>query len=168
MEQIPPERWGHVVGTKNPTDCASRGLLLSELLEQSCWWKGPPWLLLTQSCWPKQPIISAQSSEEERDICLVTTVRSEQPIIPFDRYSTFTRLQHVIAWVLHFVNSCRASEGRRLKSTAAYGNPCLTVSELVVAERYLVKLSQESYFSTEIASLKSKNHLVPGTSSSIC
>ena len=35
----------------------------------------------------------------------------------------------------------------------ATGSPRLTVTELAAAERYWVKLSQEHYFSAEIASL---------------
>ena len=42
-------------------------------------------------------------------------------------------------------------------------NPCLTVSELVAAERYLLTLCQWSYFSAEIAALKAK-HPLPSSS----
>ena len=42
-------------------------------------------------------------------------------------------------------------------------NPSVTVSELVAAERYLLTLSQWSYFSAEIAALKAK-HPLPSSS----
>ncbi len=54
VELISPECWGHVEGKENPADCASRGLLPSELLGQSLWWNGPNWLKLNVDEWPKQ------------------------------------------------------------------------------------------------------------------
>ena len=54
MEHIPPDRWNHVNGTKNPADCTSRGLFPSELLEHKLWWEAPSWLKLLPSEWPKQ------------------------------------------------------------------------------------------------------------------
>ena len=117
VDQIPPDRWNHVVSNENSADCASRGLLPSELLEHKLWWEGPPWLLLMPPHWPKRPNVSMeQPPEEEREICLVkTTLQLHQPIVPFDCYSTFSRLQRVTAWVLRFVNNCRSS-GQRLKA----------------------------------------------------
>ena len=107
VDKIPPDRWNHVSGTDNPADCASHGLLPSELQNHNLWWTGTPWLSLDSSLWPKQPSISAeQVPKEEKEICLVTITQPDQPIIPFDHYSTFSRLQHVTAWTLRFVNNC--------------------------------------------------------------
>ena len=46
VELIAPDRWRHVNGTDNPTDCASKGLFPSELLNHVLWWNGPEWLKL--------------------------------------------------------------------------------------------------------------------------
>ena len=161
MDQIPPDRWNHVVGTENPADCASRGIFPLELLEHGLWWKGPPWLTLAPAHWPDQHSISfiELPSEEEREICLVTTTQSCSSIVPLDRYSTFVRLQRVTAWVLRFVNNCHPAKGTRPESAPARANPCLTIQELVMAEKYLVKLSQEDNFSTEIALVQGKHSL---------
>ena len=160
VDQIPPDRWNHVLGIENPADCASRGVSPSELLEHELWWKGPPWLKLTPSYWPNQHSISVElPPEEEREICLVTTIPSKQPVVPLDRYSTFTRLQRVTAWSLRFVNNCQPSKGTRLESATVTGSPRLTVAELVAADGYWVKLSQEDYFSAEIASLQANQRL---------
>ena len=159
MDRIPPDRWSHVVSTEYPADCASCGLLTSELLHNELWWKGPPLLVLTQSCWPKQPSVSVeQQTEEMRAICLVTTVRPEQRC-----YSSFTHLQRVTAWVLRFINNCRPTKGAIFKSSTDAGYPYFTVAELVVAERYLVKISQQCHFSSEIASLDTKSLLSPNS-----
>ena len=85
VDKIPPDRWNHVSGTDNSADCASRGLLPSEMLNHDLWWTGPAWLSLDSSLWPKQPSISAeQVAEEEKEIFLVTIAQPDQPIIPFD------------------------------------------------------------------------------------
>ena len=83
VDQIPPDRWNHVISNENSADCASRGLP-SELLEHKLWWEGPPWLLLMPPHWPKRPNVSMeQPPEEERKICLVTTtLQLGQPIVP--------------------------------------------------------------------------------------
>ena len=164
MDRIPPDRWSHVVSAENPADCAARGLLPSELLHNELWWKDPPWLVLTRSCWPKQTSVSVkQQTEEMREICLVTMVCSDQPIVPWGCYSSFTHLQRVTAWVLCFINNCRPAQGAILKSSTDAGYPSLTVTELVAAERYLVKISQQCHFSSEIASLEAESLLSPNS-----
>ena len=71
MELIPPERRNHVNGLDNPADCASRGLLPSELLQHKLWWDGPLWLKHSPADWPKQlPLQSNHIPEEEREISL--------------------------------------------------------------------------------------------------
>ena len=159
VDCIPPVRWNHVVGTENPADCASHGIFPSELLEHELWWKGPLWLMLAPSHWPKRYSVSIEPpSEEERDVCLAVTAQSEQPIIPFDRYSSFCHLQRVTAWVLRFLNCCRPAEDAVSEPATASGAPCLSVSELDTAEKYLVKFSQD-IFSAEIVSLKAHDSL---------
>ena len=36
----------------NPADCASRGLLPSQLMVHELWWDGPPWVSLNHREWP--------------------------------------------------------------------------------------------------------------------
>ena len=53
VDRVPPDRWSHVVSADNPADCASCGILQSQLIEYELWWTGPAWLLLEPSQWPK-------------------------------------------------------------------------------------------------------------------
>ena len=119
---------------------------------------GPPWLRLAPCNWPRRSNIPVDSvPEEEREISLVTTVQTKQPIVPLDQYSNFTRLQRVTAWVLRFIRDCRASSRR---TVGPNNSPSLTTSELIDAERYWISLSQREHFLVEIKSLKTK-HLIP-------
>lgn len=45
--------WHHVKSAENPADCASRGLLPSQLKIHPFWFYGPNWLSLPSSEWPK-------------------------------------------------------------------------------------------------------------------
>ena len=158
LELIPPDRWKHVSGTDNPADCASRGLFPSELLEYNLWWEGPTWLSLPPSEWLEQSIPSPpESSEEEKNVCLLTTIQSKAPIIPLDRYSSFTRLKRVTAWAIRFIDNCRDSKGNPARTTRK--DQCLSVQELTVAENYWISLSQESHFKEEILILASNGTL---------
>lgn len=42
---VPHALWHHISWKDNPTDCASRGLAPSELVNHKLWWRGPPWLM---------------------------------------------------------------------------------------------------------------------------
>ena len=129
MDCLPPSRWNHVSGEQNPADCASRGLLPLELIDHDLWWNGPVWLRLCSSNWPAQTEVPPnKSSDEQREICLLTSVEPTEPIIPMNCFSSFTRLTRVTAWVLRFITNCRARKGNALNSCIT--SP-LTVQEVV-------------------------------------
>ena len=149
IDQIPPERWRHVKGVENPADCCSRGIFPAELAQHDLWWKGPPWLSLPSTEWPSRQFAPTQSEadEETRELCSLTIVRQRNPIIPYDRFSSFIRLKRVTAWMFRFVNNCRRKSDRNLSH--------LSVKELAAAEMYWVSLAQHECFSSDIQHLKS-------------
>ena len=150
VDCIPPDHWKHVNGIENPADCASRGLFPSELVNNELWWKGSKWLYSETSKWPGQEEIPhVEVGEEEREISLVTTCQLVMPVIPLNRYSTFSRLQRVTAWIYCFINNCRV--GRN----STTNHPHLAVVELFHAENYWLSYSQLESFPSEIALLKS-------------
>ena len=109
VDLIPPNRWSHVKGIENPADCASRGILPVELVNHPLWWSGPDWLQLESHKWPTQIGIPPNSpADEANEICLHSTTNYREPIIPFDRYSSFTRLKRIVAWVRCFIHNCCA------------------------------------------------------------
>ena len=79
MEDVPATCWRHVSGVENPADCASRGLMPSELIEHELWWNGPEWLSEESTYWPKQSIVS---TEEEKNICLTVIIGNQNPVLP--------------------------------------------------------------------------------------
>lgn len=146
LDQLPPERWSHVPGVQNPADCASRGLFPLELKDYPLWWNGPQWLRLKPSHWPTQSTFSKCVPCEEKTICNISVVESLEPIIPPSRYSSFTRLERVTAWMLRFTNNVR--------SPTRVQSPHLTVSELITAETYWLRLIQRESFPLEVENLE--------------
>ena len=156
VELISPDRWRHVNGTDNPADCASRGLFPSELLDHDLWWNGLEWLKLPYTDWPKPSTIpDVGPSDEEREVYVHTTLHQKTPLIPLDRFSNITPFMYITAWILRFVNNCRARDGLQ---TSKVRSP-LSVQGLSSAENYWLRLSQEEHFTEDIQSLKTGHAL---------
>ena len=152
VELLGPEHWRHVNGVDNPADCASRGLFPSELIDHNLWWEGPDWLKLPSSHWPDQSQVpeSALIPEEEKEVSLVVLVQSVEPLIPFDRFSSFSHLKRVTAWIMRFIKNCR---------TKASSESHLSVLELQKAEVYWLMLAQRQHFMKEITYIKKGRQL---------
>ena len=144
VELIPPDRWGHVNGTRNPADCASRGVLPSELIVHDLWWSGPEWLCCHPSQWPEQRFSPNSPEVEADEICLHVEILT--PFVSLDRYSNFTHLKRITAWVRRFVHNCRHKDSKIVSF--------LSVVELNEAEAYWLAVSQQARFYEDIDALK--------------
>lgn len=159
VDLIPPLRWRHVSGADNPADCASRGLFPSELLQHTLWWDGPDWLLLEPQKWPRgSNVRPCLIPEEEREVCLATTVEYGDAI-PLSQFFSLTHLMRVTAWVLRFIRNCRVRCGSI--STGASGP--LSVTELAAAEAFWLLNAQSHCFGVEGEALR-KNQELPSAS----
>ena len=153
MEFLPPDRWHHVSGVDNPADCASRGLFPAELLQHTLWWKGPAWLQQSPTNWPTQLSLPPNDSvEEEREVSLHVEI-SQVSITLFGRYSSFTRLKRVTAWIFRFVENCRKQNAQIRPDSS------LSVGELHKAERYWLRRIQRSHFEEEMQALRERSSL---------
>ena len=153
-ELVAPSRWNHVEGSENPADCASRGLLPSELLSHNLWWKGPSWLQLGIHCWPKQSTLPQnQPSDEANEICSHATIVCSLPIMSIDRFSSFMRLTRVTAWVKRFLHNCQVKEQQN------HSQGPLSVEEMNTSRCYWVSVAQKDCFLDEINAIISKKPL---------
>ena len=155
LDRIPSHRWKHVPGEQNPADCASRGMFPHELMNHNLWWNGPDWLRSTLSDWPEQTELPPDDSESELvKTCHLTAVETRHPLLPLDRFSSYSKLVRVTAWVIRFINNCRTS---RRNSQVAQFTSFLSVQEIVSAENYWLSYSQKDCYSKEIESLTVKD-----------
>ena len=136
---------------------ASRGLFPSELVDHTLWWSGPTWLHQESSEWPDQSNLNVQTQQscEERELSFHTVLEPRMPVIPLDRFSSFTRMKRITAWIQRFMYNCRATKNNHAKQLS----PCLSAHELITAEEYWIKFSQADHFSQEIATLKCSSNL---------
>ena len=109
-ETIPPKCWGHVSSAENPADCGSRGLLPSELLTHHLWWNGPEWLSKQCIDWPQAELPVHMGNEEEKEVSLITSLQTTEPLFPPDQYSSFPKIKMVSAWIFRFLNNCCPQE----------------------------------------------------------
>ncbi|KAJ8910979.1 hypothetical protein NQ315_003672 [Exocentrus adspersus] len=95
------DNWKHVPPEHNPADVISRGMSPQELNECSLWWHGPMFLVEnrehTESFFDFTPIYDLP--ELKAPLVLVTT---QNNFDLFDKFSSLTRLQHVICYGLRF------------------------------------------------------------------
>ena len=156
VDHISPDRWRHVAGADNPADCASRGIFPLDLLDHRLWWHGPQWLREDHSQWPisNVPTESEPSLVEEREICHVS-ITSSVDLIDIKKYSSFTLLKRLFAWIFRFLNNCR-SECTKLSGP-------ITLVELDKAENHLISTAQSRCFQDTILNLKKGKSLSVGS-----
>ena len=90
-------------------------------------------------------------------------LKKTRNVVDPDRYSSYTRLIRVTAWIQRFAHNCQAKVRGKTKETSLH----LLVSELRVAEVYWHLLIQEQHFKQEISALQHyldlphSSHLIP-------
>lgn len=137
QELVPTHWWHHVSTEYNSADCASRGVLPSQLPHHHLWWNGPEWLHLPHIDWPdsKFTYLDITSSDEmELTPLQVFTCASPTSWDLLSKYSSWTRLQYVMAHILRFIHNSRNSNKR---------SGLLTLQELKDAELQIIKLTQQ-------------------------
>ncbi|XP_078051367.1 uncharacterized protein LOC144477514 [Augochlora pura] len=140
------ENWRHVPTTENPADLISRGQTPEEFLQSSIWYHGPKWLQEDSSNWPVwEGAVPSIIPEQKTAICLATT---SLDISFLERFSSWTRMQRVIAYCLRW----RSSN----KEKGAISAP-----ELKIARDSIIRVLQRVYFADEIRCL-AKGQTVKG------
>ncbi|XP_032689249.1 uncharacterized protein LOC116852728 [Odontomachus brunneus] len=108
--------WHHLPGRDNPADCASRGVLPSDLVNHPLWWRGPSWLSTSEDPWPVPPFPDqnwdSDLMEERFRILLIMTqrIRVEEPE-ELMQFSSLHCLLRVTAWCRRWLGG-RGSAGR--------------------------------------------------------
>ncbi|XP_066589184.1 uncharacterized protein [Prorops nasuta] len=143
--ELPAAVWRYVCTSDNPADLATRGNSPGELRVSDLWWHGPYWLSLKELDWPLQPqkrlvLIAQNNCMEENEL--------------LNRFSSLTRLTRVIAYCLRPLLKLRSK-----KLGIALLSPFLSTEELKTARLCIIRLSQATYFESEIELLSNKRPL---------
>lgn len=148
--------WRHVPSESNPADCASRGLLPSQLVGHPLWWTGPAWLQASPHQWPsnsQMQIVDPVLLEQKVKV-LGTFVSPDCFEILLTRFSGLTRLLRVVSLVLRFIHNCRNTRTTRLTVP-------LTPRELDQSLDVLIVKVQSVMFKEELASVRNGRLVSP-------
>ncbi|KAF5283061.1 hypothetical protein FQR65_LT14078 [Abscondita terminalis] len=142
--------WHHVKSEENPADLITRGSFLENLNQQTFWYTGPLFLQRIDFEAPISPNTLDYELLEVKNNCPVLVTNEITHITEelLNRYSTFTKLQRVTAYILRFLKNSRSKKENR-----ALDN--LSLEELNNSLNVLVKLTQNASFSDELKVLRS-------------
>ncbi|XP_036345881.1 uncharacterized protein LOC118755141 [Rhagoletis pomonella] len=157
LDVCPHQHWHHVRSADNPADCASRGVLPTELARHSLWWHGPSWLSSPRSQWPTfgntTPSNDSHVIIEQRKppSDIVLCAQDDQPALDklITKSSTWIRLLRVVAYCQRFIRRCRRSEAEPNPLTNA-----LSARDLKLATNAIVRYCQVNTFREEVCQLK--------------
>jgi hypothetical protein len=136
---LPDGQWRYVSSSDNPADCASRGLMPSELARHELYWCGPHFIYDAPENWGNDVVrISHSKFPEVRPVSLAVQ-RNDPPVEWFSRFSSYDRMLRVIVQMRHFTLKCRL---RPVEPTRL-----ITLDEIDDALRIVVLSSQKLFFS---------------------
>ena len=100
-----PEQWRHVPTSLNPADEGSRGMEIHSLKPSCRLLSGPKFLSQPEDQWPVREIGNIPDNDKEiRVVSHVTLISLGSALDLFlRRYSSWPRLQTLMAWLLRFV-----------------------------------------------------------------
>ncbi|VVC45890.1 Ribonuclease H-like domain,Protein of unknown function DUF1759,Peptidase aspartic [Cinara cedri] len=132
---IPSCHWYYVQSSENPADCASRGILPSELIVHPLYWTGPTFLKGATKSWDVSvPTFSAKRLPE---IQLMSTDQEMLEVEWISQFSSYRNMIRVVAWIRRFISRCR-------KQT--YPHNFLSRDEIDESLKVIVLASQRYWF----------------------
>nr|CAI5867025.1 unnamed protein product [Callosobruchus analis] len=134
--------WRYIKTSENPADLVSRGVFPSKLLNNPLWLYGPAWLKENSDAWNDSSFEVDLNPPAKKKSAISLVAQAHMNFIEFTRFSSFTKLKRVCAFVLYFIHN--------LRNTRSKKSGPLSSSELFEATKQLVKLSQRDSFSEEI------------------
>ncbi|KAJ8952278.1 hypothetical protein NQ318_007446, partial [Aromia moschata] len=140
--------WYHISSTDNPADIISRGCTPQQLIKSNLWKYGPAWLKNDETNWPISAVTYIPDIPEDRNEILahVSTLLIDYDII--NKFSCYTKLRRVTAYVLRFLNNVRSKQSERVIGS-------LTFKEINKATNVLVKIIESVLNSRPLCPLTS-------------
>ena len=157
-----PSEWKYVNRDDNPADDGSKGLKRDAMLKNDRWLKGPKFLWENESHWPKMieiPVLEDGDPEVRKEGQIyVATLQSNVLDDLISYYSCWWKLKCSIAWLLCYKQYLQVKVQLRKNAAIVSDSPVessemplmkcghLTVAELQVAEREILRCVQEVAF----------------------
>ncbi|XP_066590782.1 uncharacterized protein [Prorops nasuta] len=132
--------WHYVHTKSNPADLCSRGTSAQQLSEDSLWWHGPAFLREHTV----NPVQIFETAVESRKVALPAQMDKAQCWF-FDKFSSWSKLVRVMAYVLRFV--------QRTRKTGQWEDSLLSASEIRDSIVAIVQVVQRTHFADELSAL---------------
>ncbi|KAL4123429.1 hypothetical protein QTP88_015607 [Uroleucon formosanum] len=154
QERTSITNWSHVSTKENPADIISRGCCPSKLSQMSLWWFGPEWLIRDEQIRNNNDNTSNLVIPELREITIsnvcIDSHNDNLLLSVLNKYSSMSRLLHVIAYCLRYKYNL-LHKGSRLTGS-------LSKEEIKNARVVIINTIQKKEFYSEIQDLmKLKN-----------
>ncbi|XP_037774954.1 uncharacterized protein LOC119571970 [Penaeus monodon] len=151
-----PQQWRHVRSELNTADPASRGLSAIELMQRKDWKEEAEFLLLPETSWPLPPELPGISNDDPEvknmTISFAAGAIKVAPVDPlFERYSSWYKLQRIVAWLRRFCSACRKK--------CSHQDSNLSVMEVQAARMVIIRQVQMTCFAEELDILKKRKNL---------
>ena len=150
-----PSQWNYIPSAENPADLASRGIYPDEAFKLDRWIQGPDFLRSVSCSIPIQPVIDELDENSDEIKSSFATVQSKDNVNIMKlvhSISSFERLLKAFAWLLRYKAYCIKNYLHRGEvKTSKF----LSVSEMKLAEKEILKFVQRETFSNEISCLAS-------------
>ena len=112
-------KWQYCPTECNPADLLSRGLSYESLKSSTLWRNGPEWLK-NQTKWPRNivsgPAILVTSENENAIGNSQETTQNPSNVLNIvdkNKYSTFRKVVHIVAYMQRFIRNCRVGKVNR-------------------------------------------------------
>ncbi|XP_062703759.1 uncharacterized protein LOC134286198 [Aedes albopictus] len=138
--------WKYIPTKENPADIISRGMLPNALKSSELWRNGPRFLWESDyQVESPTDIPDAELPEMKQIVVVASTAFNREQLPVFSKYSSFRKLQRVIAYVQRFISNCREKDDKlRVKQRHT------SVPELRKAMELIIKIVQHEVLGDEI------------------
>lgn len=137
------DEWNYVPSLYNPADEGTKWGEGPYFSHDSKWFIGPRFLTYSEEYWPSMPTVSIEDKEERR--ISVMNHFSVEPLIHFERFSKWEKLQRTVAYVLRFVSNIKPQQSKMVGE--------LQQQELQASEAFIFRQVQWTFFPEEMAML---------------
>ena len=156
-----PSLWRHCPGETNPGDATTRGQNILKLVDNNLWWNGPSWLKMPQESWPVNPSLEpskAKAEEERKKVVQVNAAIVRDTVIDPSRYSKWSKLLRITAYVLCFIiKTCALAKIKKQQSVSKETKAekvALTAEDLINSEYFWYQRIQEETYPDEFEQLR--------------
>ncbi|XP_058448762.1 uncharacterized protein LOC131428735 [Malaya genurostris] len=144
--------WNYIRSKQNPADIMSRGQLPLALSTNELWWNAPKFLSKADYKLEIPDDIPDEDLPELRKVHLIVApVVNEEKLPVFSKFSSFRKMQRVLALVLRFISNCKLKSSNE-RSLYHY----LTIQELRSALHLIIKVIQHEALGDEIHRMMSR------------